>query len=223
MHDFTPCVIWAMARVGSTALGQALGALNEPFQLLGEQFSGAREIERVCATHRSIKHLYEECPDESNIALAHAANQNGYRHIHLVRCNEFARLLSRGIATQCDAWTPEDTATRFEAVESGDVQLGPVNVEHLLSISRGALIRWRAIREHVGSLLTLRFEDVTSANCGHRRQALQRLCAYLGMAPDRARNLERSMTHGEQRTQDIWRFVPNMCELRQALVAEGAL
>jgi hypothetical protein len=216
-------VIWAIARTGSTALGRALGALNEPFQRLGESFAGARDIESLCATRQSIKHLYEECPDASNVALAHAATRYGYRHIHLVRCNEFARLVSRDIATQKEAWTPELAAARFAALKAGNDNLQPLDIGHLLNLHWMAVNRWRTIREHVGTLLTVRFEDITAVDRRRRHEALRRVSTYLGLSHDELGRLESAMTTGDQRTQTVWNLAPNIGELRRALIGAGAV
>jgi hypothetical protein len=220
MHHF---IIWAIARTGSTTLGRALGALNEPLQRLGENFADVAEIESLCATRQSVKHLYEECPDANNIALARAATRHGYRHIHLVRCNEFARLVSRDIATQKEAWTPELAASRFAALKAGDDNLQPLNVNHLLNLHWMAVHRWRAIREQVGTLLTVRFEDLTAVDRPRRHKTLRRLGAYLGLSHEELGKLERAMINGGQRTHAVWNLAPNIGELRRALIGAGAV
>jgi hypothetical protein len=219
----TPCVIWAVARTGSTALGRALGALNEPFQLQGEAFSSPADIAALCCTRRSIKHLYEECPDASNLALALAATQQGYRHIHLVRCNEVARLVSRDIATQRDAWTPESAAQRFSELCRGQTSLRPLNVPHLVRLRQGAIRRWSLIRPLLGPLLVVRFEDLTSPNARQRHAVLQRLGAFLGLSCATLGTLESSLYIGDQRTREVWGHAANVGELRRALTATGAL
>lgn len=214
-----PCIIWAVARVGSTALARALRALNEPFQL-SDGFRSVEEIRELCTSHYSIKHLYEECPDEQNIALAQAANEHGYRHIRLMRCNEFARLVSRGIAAHQDAWTPANAITRFEDLKAGRTKLRPLDVQHLVKIHQMAVERWRTVTPHVGPLLTVRFEDITSANRERRHHAFRHIAAFLHLPS--IEPLERIIATSGQNTKEVWEFVPNLQELRTALVAGGA-
>lgn len=218
----THCVIWAVARVGSTALGRALDALNEPFQLQ-DSFADADGIGKVCATRQSIKHLYEECPDASNLALAHAADANGYRHIHLIRHNELARLVSRDIATQTEAWTPEIAAIKFNELKTGRLKLRPLDVEHLLRVHRAGRAHWRVISEHLEKpSIRIEFEEITSLSRQRRMVALGRLGRFLALSPREIEKLELAMVAGGQNTQSIWELVPNMGQLRQAL-ATGEL
>jgi hypothetical protein len=214
------CIIWALPRVGSTALGRALDALNEPFQLK-DAFSGADAIERVCAARKSIKHLYEECPDASNIALAQAANRHGYRHIHLIRCDEFARLVSRDIATQREAWTPDLAEARFAELKLGKARLAPLDIPHLLKLHRLGIQRWQTIRLYLGTFLTVRFEDITSSDRQRRHLALRRIAAYLDMRS--IERLERTLEASGQETKTVWNLVPNIAQFRKALGTGGSL
>ena len=215
----TPCVIWALPRTGSTTLAHALGALNEPFHCTHSwRYSTAAQIEALCATRASIKHIYEECPDESNLALARAANRHGYRHIHLVRCNEFARLVSRDIAAQQVAWIPETATAKFTLMKHGRGRLAPLDIDNLLRLQRLSDERWESIRPQI-AYLTVRFEDLTSIDSRRRHQALRQLAAFLALPPGRLARMDRAFMRGGQRTGEISRFVPNLAQLAVALGA----
>ena len=215
-----PCIIWATARTGSTTLSRALGAVSEPFKDHANwtvKFAGPVQIIRFCATRCSLKHLYGEGPEEVDLALAHASNRHGYRHIHLVRRNELARLVSYDIAVQKVAWRPDTSAAKYSDLKSGKSTLRPLDIPNLLHMHRQAMDRWRKLGPEIGAFLTVRFEDITNANCCIRRTALHRIAAYLGIRS--IAGLDRRMFAGGQRTREVWEFVPNLSELRQALVA----
>jgi hypothetical protein len=221
-------IIWAVPRVGSTALALALGALNEPFQLpdygRSDGFRSANEIVKTCLSRRSLKHLYEQCPDSKNVALAIAADRNGYRHIRLVRCNEFGRLVSRDIAFQQDAWQPRTAAFRFAQLKKGSSELHSLDIPNLLRMHRASLAKWNIIRAHItGPILRVRFEDIASISASLRRAEFRRIASFLRLSPAWIEKAERTMARGAQHTEEVWQFVPNTNELRQALLAEGAL
>lgn len=218
------CLIWAVPRVGSTALAAAMGALNEPFHQ-DFQWSEAAEIERICSGRCSIKHIYEECPDELNIAIAHIARGNGYRHIRLVRRSEFARLVSRGIAAQLVAWVPETAAAKFAALRAGKAKLDPLDIDELMNYHRMTRHRWGVIRSHIANdpIITIAFEDITNQNSLHRRTELDRIARYLGLSSGQLAQIDRAMRTGGQDTQSVWELVPNIDQLHSALVREGVL
>jgi hypothetical protein len=211
-----PFILWGVARVGSNALGNALGALGEPFNRDWRwNWSSVDEIEKLCTTRQPIRHIYEGCPDDTNRAIAEAANRNGYRHVHLVRCNELARLVSRGIALQQAAWIPATAAARYADLKSGKTKMEPLDIEDLLKLRQMGIDRWRAVSPHLGTVLTVRFEDITAVDRQRRHHALGRLASYLGFCSLQA--LDHAMMAGGQHTNTVWDFVPNIKDLRQAL------
>lgn len=214
-----PFIIWARPRVGSSTLGLALGALYEPLQREDESWITVAEINRLCASRRSIKHIYEVCP--TNLALVSAANRNGYRHIHLVRCNEFARLVSRGIAANEFAWQPKTAAEKFAAFRNGVSKPQPLDVRDLVMVSRQGSKEWGAIRAQLPSVLTVRFEDITAKSRQKRHATLRQLLAYIDTPLDMFPSLDRAMMAGGQDTKSVWDYAPNLSELRFGLAAGG--
>jgi hypothetical protein len=228
-----PCLIWADPRTGSSALFKALSkvcdrpAFFEPFQFGPHPREWAHIYEDWCVDgdpaalyeaigqRALIKHIPEAFDDNFNADLARAAEHHGYRHIHLVRCNTFARLLSRGIAEQLDAWDGP-----AEDIRSGD--LNPLDVPHLISDLRLDAARWRAIVPHLTAVLTVRMEDVTNPNRARRHDYLSHILRFLCLPRIALRELDEELSRGHQKTSLIAPWVPNLDELRVALATEGA-
>jgi hypothetical protein len=227
------CLIWADPRTGSSALFNALSRVMgqrsayEPFQYGSHPNQWAWIYENWCvdgdpaALYRAvgqvglIKHIPEAFDDNFNADLARAAEYHGYRHIKLVRVDTFARLLSRGIAEQLDAWDgpPADI---------GPDDIGPLDVPHLISDLRLDGSRWLAIAPHLTAVLTMRTEDFTNPSCRTRHNCLARMLRFLELPRESLRALVEHLAAGRQGTSRIAPWVPNLDELRIALATEGA-
>lgn len=232
-----PFIIWASTRTSSTNLAEATGAENEPFHfgpppnrlhfvyaqwLAGNQGPEFDFVLRgILVRNESFKHLPEWFADGFNMALARSATSLGYRHIHLIRLNELDRLVSNDIAGQLDAWWPKEADDRFAELRSGERHLNPLDVTRLIENARRVRQVWRAVEPHLAPVLTLTQEDLTSWDVDIRGDALRRLAGFLGLPGDSLRDLDLSMQFGGQKTVRIRDLVPNVGELRQALMTEG--
>jgi hypothetical protein len=231
-------VIWTDPRTAGTALSAALKSISEypsvvdePFQYgpnpktLGYVYENwcingdPAVLYQALARHILIKHIPEAFDDNFNADLARAAEYNGYRHIRLIRCDTFARLASRGIAEQIDVWVA-DKAT-LDDLHAGD--LAPLDVPHLISDLRLDAARWDAVQPHLTSILTVRTEDVVSPMRKRRHACLRRILRFLELSPEGLGVIDEALARGGQNTSRIWRLLPNLGELRTALILEGVV
>jgi hypothetical protein len=225
-------LIWTNPRTAGTTLSAALKAISEHppaedecfwYQPNARQFSYIYEdwcidgdpaaLYEVLSRHVLIKHIPEPFDDNFNADLARAAEYNGYRHIHLVRCDTFARLVSRGVAEQLDEWHIDVRSAKV-------TKLKPLDVPHLISDLRLDAARWDAVRHHLSSVLTIRTEDLVSQNCERRHACFRRLLRFLELPPDGLAALDQAFARGGHNTQSVWQLVPNLGELRGALARE---
>jgi hypothetical protein len=224
-----PFVIWAAERTSGTNLCLALGAENEPFQpgppashlawvYDAWRVSGdAEPVKRLAASGSSFKHVPEEFDDRFNAALARITTAAGYRHVHLVRLDELGRLISLDVAGQLDAWWPGEAKERFAELRSGNRRLNPLDVPRLVKVSNEARLSWQAVSAHLGVVLTLTFEALTTRDHDTRHLALRRLMAFLDLPHETLAVLDRAMITGGQNSAQIRDLVPNIDELRGAL------
>lgn len=227
-----PFIVWAATRTSSTNLAEATGAENEPFHFGPPanrwhwvyetwQNNGIPRFDLVLGSRDCFKHLPEWFGDGFNVALAKAATAAGYRHIHLIRLNELDRLISNDVAGQLDAWWPKEANDRFAELRSGERQLNPLDVSRLIGNARRIRQAWRAVEPHLAPVLILTQEDLTSRDMDVRGSSLRRLAAFLGLRGDSLKELDLSMQFGGQKTARVRDLIPNVGELRQALMTEG--
>lgn len=226
-------VIWAATRTSSTNLCHALHAENEPFQAgpppsrlawayKAWQTSGETyPLVELCASETDFKHVPEWFDDGFNVALAQIATDYGYRHIHLVRMNSLARLISLDVAGQLNAWWPEDAEARFAELARGDRTLNPLDVPRLIAVCRQAMRCWLAIRPYLGPMITVTQEFITSRDQGTRHTALREVMRFLELPEDALPGLDAAMRDGGQHGERMRALLPNVDELRTALIAEG--
>ncbi len=226
-----PLVIWAATRTGSTNLCATLGAENEPFQAgpppsrlawaydAWRASGDIRAIEELVSQRTSFKHLPEEFDDGFNVVIAQSAVRNGYRHVHLVRLNELARLISLDVAGQLNAWWPHDAAERFAELQRGDRRLNPLDVERLIAVSETAHRSWSAVSPHLNVVLEVTLEALTTKHREKRYTVLGRLASFLELSRVRLMELDAAMFHGGQDTGQIRDLIPNVSELREALTS----
>jgi hypothetical protein len=226
-------IIWAATRTSSTNLAEATGAENEPYQA-GPPESRLHWIYQqwqrdglpanlldVCAEKQSFKHLPEWFDDGFNIALARLTTAFGYRHVRLIRLTELDRLISNDVAGQLNAWSPGDAVERFAEVKRGARQLNPLDVPRLIENARRIREAWHAVEPHLAPILTLIHEHITAHRVDLRVTALRRLAGFLGLPAESLTDLNLSMQRGGQNTAQIRDMIPNVGELRQAMMTEG--
>jgi len=228
-----PFILWAATRTSSTNLAEAISAENEPFHFgppasrlnwaYAEWQNGRLDADLSIALsdRPCFKHLPEWFDDEFNVALARKSTEFGYKHIHLIRLNELDRLISNDVAGQLDAWWPKEADDRFAELRSGQRQLNPLDVPRLVGNAKRVWQAWGVVEPHLAPVLTVAQEYLTNRDCDIRHHTLKRLAGFLDLPTDSLRDLDLSMQFGGQRTVRIRDLIPNIGELRQALMTEG--
>lgn len=224
-----PFIVWCRQRTGSISLFSALllasehrAAEMEPFDkdvARDRQFTHVasmspadrdRALRDICDTPLLIKHCYENLPAEFNRALAGISTRAGYRHIHLYRTNEVARLVSKGIAERHAAWFPCEGT---DALYRGSRALPPLNIL--------ALKRYHDMCvERYDSLPPLPWGHVATEHLfPHPEAELLRIATFLRLAmrPALLPLMVGELQKHRQNTPSIYRRIPNIDELRRVI------
>lgn len=230
-----PFIIWCRQRTGSNSLMDALCAVSEYQPAPPEPFdTGISEdryfshiskmapddrdlaIRDICSQQLLIRHCYENLPEEFNRAFAAISKRSGYRHIHLQRNNELARLASKGIAEQHGTWIPTKwTAAKYEAWRAAGRMLPPLNVEDLIRYHERCESGWRP-------LASMQYLTVTSEDLFSKPQStLVRIACYLDMPESSIPAMIANLGKGQD-TPSVWGLIPNIEELDNALKESAA-
>jgi hypothetical protein len=228
-----PWIIWGRQRSGSISLFSALCSVSEftpaeiePFDFgpigdrqftdVGKHMAPAdrdRALREICDRRLLIKHCYENLSIDFNHALAEISTRAGYRHIHLVRRDEFARLVSKGIAEQHGTWGGHEwTRERYKSYAATGKNLPPLDVPMLHRYHRDCVEKWNAVAPLLASLEIIS-EDLFTTPL----PVLYRAARFLNMPAHThtmAKNLGKA--HG---TRMIWKLIPNIGELQEAIAA----
>jgi hypothetical protein len=243
-NEDPPLIIWTFRRTGGTSLksilfwlsnrpswpdeafndDRELGGITRAFEESGDQAALEAEIERVVAQRKNLKHCIEVVPYEVTSALLRHSVAAGYRHLVLLRLNEVERQLSLALAKVTQAWGPEEAETVYAEIRDGRRKLGPLDIGEIrLEMERDAAALGRLVRllhlQRVPFTLTF-FEDLYEGPLDARVAEVRRIAATIGLAraaqePDDA--FYHALTQCSQGTKDIYRFVPNILEVEQAV------
>lgn len=233
-----------MQRTGGTTLAALLAALSEHPGVEHEPFNAERlfgnvttnwqqtqntqklhaDIEAVLEPQPVIKHCYELLPTAVNQCLMHVASAKNYRHIILDRRAETDRILSLELAKLTGAWGGREVSDIYDAIERGEVQLDPINLEHALQHMAVCQQRRRVLYEQFQSTgqtpFVVYFEDVYSDPTSGRNLILE-LLKFLQIAPnmhaDYEQLVQEALLHKGQNSAGIMDAVPNLDEGRQKL------
>jgi hypothetical protein len=228
-----PFIIWCRQRTGSNSLLGALCSVSEhpvaptePFDDAGivedRQFSDVGKrmnpadrdaaLRSICDQKLLIKHCYENLSEEFNLALAEISTRAGYRHIHLRRRDELARLISKGVAEQHGTWLPTEwTASKFDQWKADGRKLPPLDVPALKRYHELSESRWRSL---AGMLLS---REVASEELfSNPEVVLSGLADHLGVPRAKVPTMRKGLGAG-QSTPSIWDLIPNIEELKLAI------
>jgi hypothetical protein len=227
-----PFIIWTEPRTAGTAFSAALKSVSEyesvedePFQYGADPKQLAsvyenwcldgspKELYKILAKRVLIKHIPEAFDDNFNADLARAAEYNNYRHIRLIRCDTFARLMSRGIAEQLDMWNLKANL-RLDLLK-------PLDVPHLVADLKLDASRWSSVSAYLTRVLVVRTEDIVSHNRARRHKYLKRVLKFLELPRDKLANLDLALSHSNQDTPRVYSMIPNIDQLRSVLAYEG--
>lgn len=239
-----PYIIWTMQRTGGTTLAALLATLSEHPGVEHEPFNAERlfgkvttnwqqakdthrlraDIEAVLEPRPVIKHCYELLPPAVNQSLMQVASAKDYRHIILDRRAETDRILSLELAKLTGAWGGHEAIDIYDAIERGEVELKPINVEQALQHMSICQQRRRAVSEQFQSLgetpFVVYFEDVYS-DPKSGRQLILELLEFLQIDPNTHPEYEQlvheALLHKGQNSAGIMDAVPNLDKVRQQL------
>ena len=233
-HHHHPWVIWCRQRTGSISLFTALCATSEytpaeiePFDFgptgdrqfteVGKRMVPAdrdRSLRAICDSRFLIKHCYENLSNDFNHALAEISTKAGYRHIHLVRRNELARLISKGVAEQHGTWGAHEwTRERYARYAASGHKLPPLDVAMLKRYHDECERKWRAVEPLLRSW-SVASEDIWL----NPLTALSPVAQFLNMPESSAQQMASKLGRGHG-TAAIWSLIPNIDELREAIAA----
>jgi hypothetical protein len=220
-------ILWCSHRTGSSVLDLLLKSMSElpdadgePFDL-GGQFAPVGHMDRltelqlICAERWTIRHIFYQLPLPFNLRLARASTAARYRHIHLDR-DPVARIVSQHIAEHLGTWLPgKETQERFARCD----MLPPLDVARHQRLCARAQSDWRAIRAELSPLYEVRYEELFCGPLERRRSALRDLARYLDLDFTRWNDsrINSYLIGGGQNSGAVWRAVPNISELREAL------
>ncbi len=201
-----PYIIWTMRRTGGTTLATLLATLSEHAGIQHEPFNDDRMFGHIsrdymqtgdaAALRRAlrsnlarrplIKHCYELTSPNFNRVFLKITTELGYRHIILDRQNETDRIVSLELAQLTGAWGGADARQIYPAIEAGEVNLAPLDLERSLRQMRLCRARRQGLfsmaRAAGVSPFVVFFEDVyNDPDAG--RVLVERLLAFLDINP----------------------------------------
>ena len=244
-----------MQRSGGTALTDLLMEMSEHRSAEHEPFNWARKsprqfwpitdawnktrdsdalagsLEAIFAQNFLIKHCYELLAMPFNEQLMQAASKTHYRHVHLLRRDEGARLLSKFIAEAQGTWFRDYARQVFAEVADGRRTLEPVPIEAMIAhfrLCRNAtdtVAGWLA--ELGPDARQVYFEDIYEGDRDARLGHVGALLEFLGFTSadiERHRHLiDAKIFHSGQGTRNaVATFLPNHREACDALRLAGA-
>ena len=244
-----PFIIWTMQRTGGTSLADLLMEMSEHPRAEHEPFNRDRQFGAVTAawsdTHDEaalrealagilsqrylIKHTYELRDTALNAALMKAAAATEYRHIFLKRQDEPARLVSKHIAETNGTWFADYAAKVYGKIRAGERRLGAIPVKELVAAYHRCRQATEEVREGMARLglvsFDVTYEELYIGDRESRLRALNRLCLFLGFAPEvielNRAQIEERLFHGSQDTRSILDHIPNLDEALAAVLAAG--
>ncbi len=248
-----PFIIWTMQRTGGTALAELLMEMSEHRSAEHEPFNWARksprqfwpmteawnktrdhvalsgELDAILAQNFLIKHCYELLQMPFNQHLMQATAKTRYRHVHLLRRDETARLTSKFIAESQGTWFRDYARKVFAEVADGQRALPSLPVDDMVKHFRHC----RDATETVSGWLAdmgadsrrVYYEDLYEGDRDTRLAHLLGLLNFLGFTQadvDRHRFvMEAKIFHAGQETRNVAAYVPNLEAARAALAAAG--
>ena len=248
-----PFIIWTMQRTGGTALTDLLMEMSEHRSAEHEPFNWAKksprqfwpitdawnktrdhvalagDLDAILAQNVLLKHCYELLQMPFNQHLMQAAAKTRYRHIHLLRRDETARLTSKFIAESQGTWFRDYARKVFAEVADGQRAMPALPVEDMVRHFRHC----RSATETVSAWLAdlgaesrrVYYEDLYEGDRETRLAHLLGLLNFLGFTQadvDRHRFvMEAKIFHAGQETRSVAPYVPNLAAARAALAAAG--
>jgi hypothetical protein len=185
--------------------------------------------QEVFAQRFLIKHCYELHGTRFAARLLKAAAQTNYRHILLLRRDELSRLASKFIAEANGTWFKDHASRVYAGIAAQERAIAPLPVEDLIKHyehCRGITDRLRTLfDQHQVEIREIWYEDIYVGERETRLANLHALFEFLDFTPETIEahraDIEEKIFRSGQNTGDIRPFVPNLEEVRLALVQAG--
>jgi hypothetical protein len=248
-----PFILWTTQRTGGTELGDLLMDMSEHPCAGHEPFNWARDEPRrfqslvqcwledrddgalskalveLLAQRYLIKHCYELFSMRFNLLLMEAATRAHYVHVHLVRRDETARLISKFIAETQGTWFGQYALRAYAEIAEGSRRLDPLPVAQIVAQYRHCRNSMEFIRASLRRsgfvFIETSYESLFIGSREQRLENLEKIFEVLGFeANEVARNHERietTLLHRGQDTSSLRPFIPNLREVVVALAAAG--
>jgi hypothetical protein len=243
----SPFILWTLQRTGGTNLFNLLvemsthsAAEHEPFNFDRRQprqfakvyldWRNNRDVSalhEICAKRVLIKHVYEWFDNDFNSALSMAADKYSYRHVHLLRRDSVARLISKGVAEESGAWYPDYAQRIFPEVLKGQRQIKLdvgylVRKHEIAERKRSNVTRMHRARQRY---FTVFYEDLYMGSIDDRMAALTALTTFLHIDRNRLDDyqsvIDTYLINGGQNTSAMLPHIAGIEELRRALELKG--
>jgi hypothetical protein len=188
-----------------------------------------RALQKILDERYLIKHCYELHPAGFNRRLMEVAAKTPYRHILLLRRDEYARLISKFIAEGQGTWFKDYARQVFSEVAEGRRKLEPLPTDRMVAHYQRCRDATRAIRTgltRVGlEFKEIYYEELYSGSEASRLANTQALLDFLGFThaeiEQNASLVDQKIFHSGQDTPAVAPFVPNLQEVTEALAAQG--
>jgi len=183
----------------------------------------------IFADRYLIKHCYELHGAPLSVQILRGAAKTDYRHILLLRRDELSRLASKFIAEANGTWFKDYAAEVYAGIVSHKRNLQPLPVDQVVIQFEHCRRTTDRIRQVLARLRVNKrevwYEDIYTGDRETRLSHLNDLFHFLDFTPEtiaaHQTDIEEKIFGGGQNTGDILQFVPNLAEVRQALVAAG--
>ncbi len=244
-----PFILWTMQRTGGTALAELLmtisewqaaehepfnrdrqfGAVTAAFAMNRDEDQLEKDLAAIFAQGYLIKHTYELRNKALNAAVLHAAVKAGYRHLLLVRRDEFSRLVSKFVAEANGTWFKGYAGRVYEKIRTGERSLGPIPIEKIVAAYQHCREMTDEIRSSLQAVAPdfheVDYEDLYTGEESARRARLDELFRFLDFPPARIEaeraSIEEKVLGEGMDTRSIMPFLPNLNEVVEALQAAG--
>jgi hypothetical protein len=243
-----------MQRTGGTALTDMLFTMSEHKKTDHEPFHWGRPprqfwpiisawretedpdqlnfaLDDVFSNGYLIKHTYELNEHELNEYIMYAAARANYKHIMLLRRDEYSRLMSKFIAESQGTWFHDYAKQVFDEVTAGTRDLSALPIDKMVEHYRFCRSATTLMRDSLISLgkpfKEIYYEDIYSGPDETRLSNTYDLLDFIGFTADDISNhkslIESTIFRGGQNSRNLISFLPNMREVNSALAAEGCL
>lgn len=244
-----PIIIWTLRRTGGTSLANLLFTSSnfktiqhEPFnqervwgdvskELTNQLSKPTDEItkydlghlrERIaiyCNLKRNIKHTIDNTPFLVTKYLLEVSQEVDYRHIVLLRKNQFRRILSLIIAQQTTWKLGHTPDVAFSKVINGELEMQEISFKSIAQIFNSAINMIGRLYEelHQNNIEYHRvyFEDLYSDKLDEqeRIQNTTKILDYLNIEQYDPNLLEQKIFKSSHNTQTVYKYIPNYDDL----------